>query len=133
MLSVQANAGGPAAVQNPAPTNPPVNRTGRSLTVTEKMNLIIIPEIEFRQANIRDVTDFLVKASIEGDTFSPPDQKGVNIVLNLNPPGVKPAPVHEITFSARNISMLAVLKTITQVSGLTYRTEGNIVMIIPAK
>ncbi len=49
----------------------------------EKMEKIIIPSIEFRQANIADVINFLVEASIAGDK----DGGGVNIILNLNVPG----------------------------------------------
>lgn len=49
----------------------------------EKMEKIIIPSIEFRQANITDVVNFLVEASIAGD----PEKTGVNIILNLNIPG----------------------------------------------
>lgn len=59
----------------------------------EKMEKIIIPSIEFRQANINDVVNFLVEASISGD----PERTGVNIILNLNTPGSDaasaPAPV----------------------------------------
>lgn len=55
----------------------------------EKMSSIMIPSIEFRQANIRDVVNFLVDASLAGD----PDGVGVNIILNLNQPGeAAPAP-----------------------------------------
>lgn len=57
----------------------------------EKMSNIMIPSIEFRQANIRDVVNFLVEASLAGD----PEGVGVNIILNLNQPGeaaAAPAP-----------------------------------------
>ena len=55
----------------------------------EKMSSIMIPSIEFRQANIRDVVNFLVDASLAGD----PEGVGVNIILNLNQPGeAAPAP-----------------------------------------
>ena len=50
----------------------------------EKMEQIIIPSIEFRQANINDVVTFLVEASIQGDKV---DGAGVNIILNLAAPG----------------------------------------------
>ncbi len=50
----------------------------------EKMEQIIIPSIEFRQANINDVVTFLVEASIQGDKV---DGAGVNIILNLASPG----------------------------------------------
>ena len=52
----------------------------------EKMEAIIIPAIEFRQANINDVVNFLVDASIAGD----PEGSGVNIILNLSVPGMVP-------------------------------------------
>ncbi len=79
--------------------NPPIRKeidlptdvTGRGAisTVTgsqklmEKMNEIVIPSIEFRQANIQDVINFLVDASIAGD----PEGVGVNIILNINTEG----------------------------------------------
>ena len=45
----------------------------------KKMESIIIPSIEFRQANITDVVNFLVDASVAGD----PESIGVNIILKL--------------------------------------------------
>lgn len=45
----------------------------------KKMEGIVIPSIEFRQANIADVVNFLVDASVAGD----PDGVGVNIILKL--------------------------------------------------
>ena len=123
----------------------------------EKMSKIIIPEIEFRQANIRDVVNFLVEASIAGD----PEGHGVNIVLNLpaetaeaeaapvptleeelpffgeeEVPAPAPAPtegplVPTITLNLRRISLLDALKIITEVAGLRYRIEGNVVVITP--
>lgn len=57
----------------------------------KKMAKIMIPSIEFRQANITDVINFLVEASIAGDE----EGSGVNIILNLSIPGQEstPAPV----------------------------------------
>jgi hypothetical protein len=97
-------------------------------SLTDKMGRIIIPEIEFRQANIHDVVDFLVKASIAGDTATTdPRIKGVNIILNLR--GF--AGVPQITFTAREVTLLQAIKAITQVSGLRYYVEGNAVMVVP--
>jgi len=121
----------------------------------EKMSKIIIPEIEFRQANIRDVVNFLVEASIAGD----PEGHGVNIVLNLPeevapveqaapapeeelpffgeeetpaaPAPVEAGPVPTITLNLRRISLLDALKIVTEVAGLRYRIEGNVVVITP--
>ena len=55
----------------------------------EKMEQIIIPSIEFRQANITDVVNFLVEASVSGDKL---ENTGVNIILNLSAPGGEAAP-----------------------------------------
>jgi len=54
----------------------------------KKMEAIIIPSIEFRQANITDVVNFLVDASVAGDT----EGVGVNIILKLSAPGGDSAP-----------------------------------------
>lgn len=62
----------------------------------EKMEKIIIPSIEFRQANITDVVNFLVEASIAGD----PEKTGVNIILNLNVPGGASSPTPAVAAPA---------------------------------
>ncbi|MBP5786737.1 MAG: hypothetical protein J6Y19_02825, partial [Kiritimatiellae bacterium] len=63
-----------------------------SQAVVEKMQNIIIPKLEFRQANIADVVSYLVEASIAAD----PAGEGVNIILNLGDGGsmgtASPAP-----------------------------------------
>ena len=56
--------------------------------LNEKMQKIIIPSLEFRQANIADVVNYLVDASITAD----PDKEGVNIILNLGDSGSSSAP-----------------------------------------
>ncbi|HMP72099.1 MAG TPA: hypothetical protein PKE55_02445 [Kiritimatiellia bacterium] len=68
----------------PVPVDTPTQR------LQSKMESIIIPSISFRQANITDVVNFLVEASIAGD----PQGDGVNIILNLQtaPAAAAPAP-----------------------------------------
>jgi len=126
--------------------------------IEDKMKKIIIDEIEFRQANMHDVVDFLNKRSRDCDKSAEDEsKKGVNIILNLNPGGqsVAAAPaaktgaddpfgtpaagagggaaagVPEVTFSARYITLYNALKIITSVSGLKWRVDGDVVMIIP--
>ena len=55
--------------------------------LNEKMQKIIIPSLEFRQANIADVVNYLVDASISAD----PEKEGVNIILNLGDSGASAA------------------------------------------
>jgi general secretion pathway protein D len=67
---------GPGTVRGPAaPT--------ATQQLQRKLETFEIPLMEFRQANITDVVNFLVDASIASD----PERQGVNIVLNLNIPG----------------------------------------------
>lgn len=55
----------------------------RSTALQEKMQNIIIPKVEFRQAQIADVVSYLVDASINAD----PSGEGINIILNLGDGG----------------------------------------------
>src|SRR5438034_701280 len=59
--------------------------------MTNKLNSIIIPHIEFRDATIRDATDVIREQAAENDT-GPEGQRGVNIVLRLVPLGQVAAP-----------------------------------------
>ncbi len=128
----------------------------QKVPLLEKMEKIIIPEIEFRQANIHDVVEFLNKASVDGDKDTADQTKrGVNIILNLNPAGAaaapKPAapqedlfgapaaegagggaPGIEISFTARYVSLMTALKIITSTANLKFRIDGDIVMIVPS-
>jgi general secretion pathway protein D len=69
--------------------------------INAKLNYIIIPRLEFKDATIREAVDFLKKKSVDLDTReTDPTRRGVNIVLKLEPggggglPGVpEPAPV----------------------------------------
>lgn len=54
------------------------------LLILDKMAKIRLPEVDFRQANIRDVIDFLHEQSVEFDrSENPSDRKGVNFILKL--------------------------------------------------
>src|SRR5262245_54692981 len=56
--------------------------------MTNKLNSIIIPHIEFRDTTIREAIDFLREQAAEND----PSGQGVNIVLRLVPLGQVAAP-----------------------------------------
>jgi general secretion pathway protein D len=119
--------------------------------ILKKMDGITIPEIDFRQANIQNVIEFLQDQSIEWDR-SGDDPRGVNLILNLGAveaapvaaqpadewgfapapePSAAPAGTQLITFRAREISLLQALKIVTDVANLKYRIEGNVVMVLP--
>ncbi len=127
--------------------------------ILEKMNQIRIPEVDFRQANIRDVVDFLHSQSVEFDPSKNPDErKGVNIILKLDqdsagadepaaPLDPFAAPSADpfgggggaggaageilVTFSALDITLKEALDIVVDVAGLKYRIRGSVVMILP--
>src|SRR5947207_11403821 len=59
--------------------------------ITNKLNTIIIPRVEFRDASIREAIDFLREQAVENDPSE--GKKGVDIVLRMTPLGqVAPPP-----------------------------------------
>ena len=104
-----------------------------------KLDQIIIPKLEFREATVREVIDFLKKKCIEYDP-SPPGMRGVNIVLELDNaplgPGVIPGlsdrpPEPRFTLSRTKISLGEALRTIADLAGLQLRIEAYRVYIVP--
>src|SRR5213080_4819069 len=64
--------------------------TAGTARITNKLNTIIIPRVEFRDASIREAIDFLREQAVEND----PEKKGVDIVLRTVPLGqIAPPPV----------------------------------------
>src|SRR5437899_1064185 len=59
---------------------------GGTALVSKKLNSIIIPHIEFRDATIREAIEVLREQAAENDT-GPEGQRGVNIVLRIVPIG----------------------------------------------
>jgi hypothetical protein len=91
----------------------------------KKLQAIILPTVELGGASIDLVVQFLQQRSTELD----PAKKGIRIVLKLDGKPVSQIPL--ISFSAQQISMLETIRTVTQVAGLTYRIDGDIVFIEP--
>lgn len=134
-------------------------KTERERIIT-KMESITIPEIEFRQANIHAVIEFLREASEDYDeTAEGDDRKGVNIILNLRKAGGSAGPaapvgpvdpfagvggagapeddaaasgVPPVTFSARRVSLFEALRIVCEVANLKYRIKGSAVMVVPS-
>ncbi len=135
-----------------------VSQTKRDRTVAQLKELII-PTIEFRQANVADVLNFLVEASIAAD----PNKEGANVVWNKRrleggeekkfpasgerlenrsdtgaeidfreePAPVLPAdPEQTVTLNLRRVSLFEAVSIITEVAGLEWEiTEGGVVLV----
>jgi len=123
-----------------------MSRTKREQTEALLKN-IIIPSIEFRQANLKDVIHFLVEASLAAD----PEREGANIVLSRledvpapaltsssNEGGVGADVFHgsptaadrTITLNLRRVTLYDAIATIAEVAGLKWEiTEGGVVIV----
>jgi general secretion pathway protein D len=69
----------------------PERHTTGTARITNKLNTIIIPRIEFRDASIREAIDFLRQQAAANDS-SGEGRRGVDIVLRLAPLGQTSAP-----------------------------------------
>ena len=136
-----------------------LTRTTDEVRIREKMKNIMLESIEYRQANIVDVINELSDLSRENDTSEgAAEEKGINFMLNIGADtgaaeggagggggeddfwgeggatadagdgscgGIPP-----LTIKARYINLQTALDMIMEMSGLKYRINGNIVMIM---
>jgi general secretion pathway protein D len=145
----QASSGPDAAL-----TEGPNEAAPGQRALREKMQAILIPSIEFRQANVVDVITFLQQASVAND----PGGSGVSFILKLGaggtaspaaptdasdpwatpsadgaeaPLGTASASTPSITLNLRRVSLLDAIKYITELASLRFRIEEYAVIIVP--
>jgi hypothetical protein len=132
----------------------PSGTTG-ARAIQRKLETIIIPKLEFREATIREAIDFLMKRALALD----PDHRGINMVVRLDtgsgalPPPPPPAPYipgldplpgakpvlaqaanpeeARITVSLNNIPLGEALRYVTGLANLKYKVEANAIAIVP--
>ncbi|MCX7007957.1 MAG: tetratricopeptide repeat protein, partial [Kiritimatiellaeota bacterium] len=136
-----------SSLSQPIINKPTVVEPSEVLRTRQKLQKLVIPQIEFKQANIVDVLDFLSKASVEADTE---EKTGVNIVLKLSTaaptpdaaavpapdatatPAAAAAPTTPpITLTLRRVNLLDAIKYITDIASLSYRVDKNVVFVTP--
>lgn len=99
--------------------------------IEQRMREIVIPCIEFREANPIDVLQFLVEASIAAN----PENRSLGLA-STDTPAFKeyytydvedgtPLELKPLTLEYRRISLLEALDRVTKDMGLTYRLENN--------
>ena len=123
----------------------------RQAGIMKKLNEIIIPEINYREAVVSDVITFLSEESRRLD----PEKVGVNIVLSggltapttpAPTPTTPPTPAEgqpsatagseglegrKITLSLRDVPLIDALKYVTTLADLKYRVESSAVIVLP--
>ena len=149
--------GGVTVAGNDEPNKGKAQDLSVETRIRQKMESIVIPEIEFRQANIADVISFLGDASREYDDENvAAADRGVNFVLDIGDMGggesedagfgggggdifaapAEPAAASSggiplLTIKSHYVTLLSTLDLIMDMAGLKYRIQGNVVKIMP--
>ena len=102
---------------------------GKPSPLEKRLHAIVIPEVDFSCAALRDVVDFLHEASIEYDQSSIPKQeKGINICLNARSFSEKDFPLL-VNFYLEEASVLQVLILASALRAGEYETIGDWVVV----
>jgi len=93
--------------------------------VKDRMQTLLIPEVDFRNATINDIVSFLR----EPKTYYDPDNRRhyppVDVVLVV-PEGKHPL-IPRVTLRAQSISMLATVRTVAKLAGLDFSiSDGRV-------
>ena len=105
------------------------------MTVSKKLERIMIPKIALDEASLEEALDLLRLKAAENDTFElDPARKGLNITVNLGPPDSDAARrirEQRITLQLSNVPLLRVLGFITEMTHTSYSTDDFAVIIRP--
>ena len=99
--------------------------------IEQKMRGIIIPHIEFREANPIDVLQFLLEASSAADPQTPSlgllstNTSATREYYTFEIEDGTPLVLHPLTLEYRRISMADAFDGITKEIGVAYRIENN--------
>ncbi|HET6409648.1 MAG TPA: M56 family metallopeptidase, partial [Chthoniobacteraceae bacterium] len=118
--------------EQPTPPRPipgleaPKSGQGESPARTRlKANSIILPKIEFKEAEIREVIDYLRKQSVKHD----PKKEGVSFVLKFD--DADSLPKGKITLSLTDTPLLEAAKYVANLVGMKVRVEPYAIAIVP--
>ena len=110
---------------------PQIDITGTQL-IQDKLNNLIIPSIEFRDASIREAIDFIKQQAARLDVTEPdPERRGINIVLLLDPQAQEVASQARITLNLTNAPLGEVLRFVVDAAGLKLKLEPFAVAVVP--
>ncbi len=96
-------------------------------SIQERLTRTVIPEMDFRQASVKDIVDFLRKAAVEHSPYREDRHKNVNIIVNMTPAALRRLP--PITISARDLTLLDAIKALCGAANVQYVIEPRWVTI----
>ena len=95
------------------------NSSPKVAALTKKLDSIIIPTVEFREANVADVVQFLTVSAKANDA----DKTGVNIVL------MDKENKSAVTLTLQKASLHTILKLTAEMAGLSVDVEDDAVVL----
>ncbi len=107
---------------------PQIDTRGTSL-INRKLDEIIIPRIDFRDATIREALDFIKQRTVALDTAEQdPSRRGINVVLKL--PADAPEANSRITLSLNDIPLRAAIDYVAKAANLKLKIEPYAVAVV---
>jgi general secretion pathway protein D len=94
--------------------------------MTARLQKIMIPSLDFRDANIKDVVLFLTETARRQD----PSKQGVNILL-LGMDNSMAMDANNITISIRDMSLYEALQYIVEMASLKFDVQAKAVAVMP--
>ncbi|HEY5769496.1 MAG TPA: hypothetical protein VIS71_06590, partial [Terrimicrobium sp.] len=108
---------------------PQIDTRGTSL-INRKLDEIVIPRIDFRDATIREALDFIKQRAVALDTAEQdPSRRGINIVLKA--PADSPEANSRITLSLNDIPLRAAIDYVAKAANLKLKIEPYAVAVVP--
>jgi general secretion pathway protein D len=108
---------------------------GGYVSLSNKLDRIIIPQLALDQASLSEALDFLRLRARENDIFElDPNRKGVNFAVNLGPPESPEAiEISNARFDLQlsNLPLSQALKYITEITRTSFTTDDFSVIIRP--
>jgi general secretion pathway protein D len=129
-LQVRPSISIPDAI-GPADNGPADSR----ILISNKLDRLILPSLDFEGTNIQEALDYLRAQSIKLDTFEvDPAQKGVNFVLDLgaaDSEAAKGVMATPINLQLKNVPISQALRYIGEITRTTYSPQQFAVVVHP--
>lgn len=121
-LPLKRTDSGPSSILE----QPTLNVRGTQ-SINSKLDSIIIPRINYTNATLREVIESIREQAAELDSGSPPDERGVNLVLKLD----ETAASQTITIDLSNLPLREALDYVTRLANLKLKIDPYAVLIVP--
>lgn len=125
----------PLLVAGPVDPGAAASAVTGTISVSAKLDRIIIPKISLDQASLEEALDFLRSRTAENDSLeADPSRKGLNFTVNLGPPDSEIAKrIRAARFNLRmtQVPLRTVLKQVTDATQTAFSTDDYSVIIRP--